>query len=258
VRIERVPTLAVQRRLYELPRSPERFTAYLRELSEGQPELRLPLTAFNPMGRDHVAEALDRLIAAGADEVAGHAAEAAARELAGVDESLRVTLVLADDIGGMWTHRRTVEFQRRWGKDHVLRLGWCVALAWTSDMPDAAALTAEVRGALFRAAYRRRHGDPTVVEDLVRLEALSLEFAGREPDTAIGAASTRAALEAIAGSRTTAAAYAALFGDAAASEIGYPAVGLEGDAAVRLVLQDIRRAALTPRAALLGASPSSP
>ena len=39
-------------------------------MTDGRGDLKLPLPLFNPMGKDHVAAMLDRLIAAGAEGTA--------------------------------------------------------------------------------------------------------------------------------------------------------------------------------------------
>jgi hypothetical protein len=128
VRIDYVPTLAKQRELYAMPRDMTRFKRYLWELTQGSEELVLPLVDFNPMGREHVAQALDRLIALDADAAVRQALDAAASELPG-DREFRATLVLSDDIGGMWTHRRTTDLKRRWNEATTDEGSWLVPLA---------------------------------------------------------------------------------------------------------------------------------
>lgn len=64
MRVDFRSTLAIQRALDDLPRSPARFQAYLCAL-DPDPVTRWPrlppLVAFNPMGRDHVATHLNAL-----------------------------------------------------------------------------------------------------------------------------------------------------------------------------------------------------
>ena len=49
-----VPTLEIQRKLYDQPRGPQRFRDYLNAMVDGDGDLRLPLPLFNPMGQNHV------------------------------------------------------------------------------------------------------------------------------------------------------------------------------------------------------------
>ena len=83
-----VPMLRVQRGLYDLPRGAERFRRYLDAMTGGTDDIVLPLAVFNPMGKDHVAATLDRLLGVDAEGVAIEAVDEANRRLAGVDAGL--------------------------------------------------------------------------------------------------------------------------------------------------------------------------
>jgi hypothetical protein len=227
MKIDYVATLQRQRDLYSMPRDMERFRAYIRELTGGGDDLELPLVGFNPMGREHVTEALDQLIAAGADDAAREASVRAASELP-AEETLRSTLVLSDDIGGMWTHRRTSELGRRWGKDPLLARGWVVPLVWTSDALARDALEREVRSSVYRAAFRLAYGEPTCLRDVLLQEGFGALFAGVQP-TGDAHALDAHALDRFLEAHDTATVFAALFGDAAAAEMGYAALGVGED-----------------------------
>jgi hypothetical protein len=100
-----VPLLERLRALYDMPRDMARFRRYIHDLTGGGDDMLLPISGFNPMGRDHVADAIDALLAIDAERsVAGACAEAT-RRLGNVDFNASVALVPSDDIGGMWTER---------------------------------------------------------------------------------------------------------------------------------------------------------
>jgi hypothetical protein len=243
MRIEYVPTLGLQRALYDMPRDQARFTRYLDVMRGGTDDLALPLVAFNPMGRDHVADTLDRLIAAGADDAVRAACERGATELPGDLPTLRATLVLSDDVGGMWTHRRSTEFARRWGDDPMLKRGWTVALAWTSDDVSADALATEARGTLYRAAYRLRYGNPVNLRDVLLQEGFALRFAGQATRTGTWSAH---ALDDRLEVHDTPTLFAALYGDAAAEELGYPPLGLGPNAGSEIAMAMVVESGQTP------------
>jgi hypothetical protein len=70
MKLEYVPLLKVQRDLYDIPRGFERFREYIRTMTEpGSGELKVPLVAMNPMGKDHLPPFLDHLLAIDADGV---------------------------------------------------------------------------------------------------------------------------------------------------------------------------------------------
>ena len=74
-----IPLLGVQRELYRLPRSRERFEASLAATIDREAnDIRLPLASMNPMAKDHAPPLLDQLIAAGAVDVGRRVTEKSA------------------------------------------------------------------------------------------------------------------------------------------------------------------------------------
>ncbi len=96
-----VPLLRTQRELYRMPRGMERFKAYLNTMVDKETgELALPLVAMNPMGKDHVPDLLEALIALDADGAGEEAVATLSAELAERSGSFHVGLVVADDAHG--------------------------------------------------------------------------------------------------------------------------------------------------------------
>lgn len=244
-----VPALEVQRRLYDQPRDLNRFRAYLDELTGGGDELQIQLSTFNPMAREHAAEAVDRLIALDAESLARAAIEDTMARLAHVPDlpAWRVTVVVSDDLGGMWTHRPTAEF------DRATRPGyrdWLAATCWTSDHPTEDSVTSEVLRTCYRAARIQRHDPPRTLDALLRQEALATRFAGATPARLDPAEATRiaAVIDPLRDRTDRPTMLTALLGDAAGESLGYAPLGLEEGEA--LALEAIRIGDLDPVAAL--------
>ena len=85
--MEWMPLLRVQRDLLDLPRGQERFREYLKVVQGGPGREGLPLSAFNPMSKPHVAELLDALLAMDAEAVGAEAMREAQTQLAGCARS---------------------------------------------------------------------------------------------------------------------------------------------------------------------------
>src|SRR5215475_10408911 len=116
MKLEFVPLLQVQRDLHRMPRGRERFRAYLQTLVDPETkDLKLPLSAMNPMGKDHVPALLDEYLAFDADGLAASAVAEAELRLGHVPGEFKVTLVIADDAMGGWTNRYSSEFNARSG-----------------------------------------------------------------------------------------------------------------------------------------------
>src|SRR5207302_11002408 len=99
-----VPLLQTQRELYDLPLGWDRFKRYLWTMTGGSDDVSLlPLVAMNPMGKPHVAEVLDKLMAVGAEDAAAAAIVEAERRRSSFDLALKVGIVLGGAAwGGGW------------------------------------------------------------------------------------------------------------------------------------------------------------
>jgi hypothetical protein len=112
--LEYIPLLPVQRELYQMPRGFARFNEYIRTLrDEATGELKLPLVAMNPMGKDHLLPFVERLLDMDADGEARQVAAQLQSILAAVPGDFRLSLVVSDDFLGGWTNRYANELIQR-------------------------------------------------------------------------------------------------------------------------------------------------
>ena len=116
MRFDLVPTLERLRAVYQVPRGPARFQAYLDAAVGGaqtRAEVALPpLTLANPMAHGQAVACLERWIELGAEAAARAALDETAARLPSVSSSatsspatVRAGLTLLDDVGGGWTDR---------------------------------------------------------------------------------------------------------------------------------------------------------
>ena len=110
-----VPILDQMEDLYRLPRTGQRFSAYLSMLQgETKDDMIMPIAGYNPMGKDHVLEQLLALKNLGAEKIA-------ATQLDDINAKIRhsgrheisVVLNLADDIGGAWTDPYATDYSSK-------------------------------------------------------------------------------------------------------------------------------------------------
>ncbi len=254
--IEYVPTLAVARDLYRMPRDMERFRAYLRTMvgdpRHPNPELELPLVAMNPMAREHALEAVEHLIALGADEVAREATAEASDRVASVgalaDIAARMTLVVSDDIGGMWTDRVGSEVGLRWGertfgstrpkraeRPATVLPRWLTGITWTSERPNVEGVRRLVLASVYRAAHMAALGAPDTLGAMLRQEARTARFAGLAVDAP--SESARAIVAGAWDDASVPVVYAAWGGDDAARAMGYDPLGLRLGEALAVALE---------------------
>lgn len=250
-----MPVLTILRELYQKPRTMARFRDYLALLTGGTNDVVLPIGIANPMAKQQAVARLDELIALGADEIGAAAAAEAARRLAAVDLAVEIkaALVLADDVGGGWTNRYTTEAMVRFPGRGALRRPFATALVWTSASSTAEQLREEVLAAIYRVAHQHRYGLPRSLRDMLTQEGRAGVFSGaaqtlqpRELEAA------RAIIASVGDEPAYPTAFACLYGDDAAQQLGYAPLGLPARAGFEVALAEARTAAADPVGALLG------
>ncbi len=253
--LELVPLLRVERELYDTPRGFARFRKYLATMQGGTDDVDLlPLVALNPMGKEHVAAVLDALLALDAEAVAAEAVADAAARLRGVAGSFKVGLVVSDDAQGGWTQRQLTDAKQRFEIDAALKRGWISVLLWSSETPERETVRRQTLAAIYRACYVLRHGEPRTLGQMLRQEGLAAVFAEAPPPALTPAELTAicTAIDARRGETAYPVIIAALYGDAAASSVGYPPLGMPENAGFTLALHEALQSGESPEAALLG------
>lgn len=243
--LEYMPLLQVQRDLYAMPRDRARFDAYIARMTDPDTgDLTLPLTAMNPMGKEHVPALLDHYLAADTDGQAARAVKACEPGLAAVPGAFRVCLVIADDLRGGWTNRYTTEFSHRFESRALQKRGWVVGLLWTSEPAEAETAVLEVLVSVHRAVWIAEHGSPRLLREMLAQEGWAMARAGCTEPTleADDLTYTRAAIAPHLDASDRATLVACIFGDAAARALGYPPQGLSERAGLALALHDERDA----------------
>ena len=211
--LEHLPLLHLHRELYSMPRGMERFRSYIARMTGGTGDLALPLTAMNPMGKEHLLRAVEALLALGAEETAAAALIEAAPRVASGPGRLRVGLVLADDVAGGWTNRWTTDFAHRFESEALLKRDFAVALLWASEAPSAGRVRSEALITVARAAWQRENGRARTLRQRLEQEHGALRFAGLAP----GPLPPPQFLDATDAPTL----FSCLYGDAAAESLGY-------------------------------------
>lgn len=244
MKLEFVPLLQLQRDLYRLPRGPERFRAYLQTMIDPETEdPRLPLSAMNPMGKDHAPTLLDRYLAFDADGLAARAVAEAESRLSNVEGEFKVALVIADDAMGVWTNRYSSEFKARSGSKPLHKRGWITGTLWTSETPSEQATREETLTAVYRAAHIQQHGFAVTLREIMAQEGYAMAMAGRSKPS-LDDDELEYAREVIAPKLDTKdypAVITSLFGDVAAASLGYSPLSLSERAGFALALSDAQK-----------------
>src|SRR5262249_28730326 len=145
------------------------FLQYLRMIkSPDGRSLDLPSRiAMNPMGKEHVTDLLDALLALDADGIAARAAADASARLEDTPGDCKITLVIADDLKGGWTNRYANEFTHRFQSGGTtgilprwLEHFWITGLLWSSEPASERAVREAVLTSVYRTANSERKFAP--------------------------------------------------------------------------------------------------
>lgn len=229
MKLDYVPLLQIQRDLYRLPRGLERFQEYLKTMVDPETaDLKLPLAAMNPMGKDHIPRLLDDYLTLEADAIASALTEDAARNLEGVNGEFKVTLVLTDDALGGWTNRYTTEFTHRFQGHSLNKRGWLVGLLWTSENPATERVREETLQTIYRAAHIQQNGYALTLRQMLVQEGYAMAMAGCGPDEKDQEEvnEIREIIHPYLDTKDYPTLIACLFGDGAANSLGYQSLGL--------------------------------
>lgn len=244
MQFELIPLLRIQRDLYDIPHGQERFQVYLETMlnSEGSDVDFLPMTTMNPMGKKHIPEILDTLLAIDAEAVAASAITDASAQLDEYPGSFKVGLVVVDDLMGGWTNRYSCEFSDRFEMKPRFKRGWLSVVLWASEWASESPSVQQVRETtlmpLYRAAYIQRHGVAHSLQEMLSQEGYAMKMAGCQQLTLDREDITysQAVISPYLANQDYPTLIACLFGDRAAHALGYAPHGLSEGAGLAVAL----------------------
>lgn len=248
MKIRHNPLLQIQRDLHKKPRNMERFYEYLRtifggDVTEGNdtPQL-VPLIAMNPMGRTHVNDRLDQLLALGAEEITAAAVAEAQERLsplfAEYQGDYQHGLVIIDDLGGAWSNRFVLE-TGRFAAVKLDKYQWFSSGIFVSNEPTATRVRQNVLSGIYRTLYLDRYGAPQTLRQMMVQEGQTGAFAGITPALdADDLAYSREVIQPYLDSEHYPTCIAAMLGDEAAHTLGYQPLGLSPYAGIAVAITD--------------------
>lgn len=234
--------LVQQRALYDLPRGQQRFEAYL-ELMKGdkKDDIQLPLSGLNPMGKGHLADQLDDYLAMDLDALAGDVVKYLSKEPvvyeAFQQKPMQTVFVLADDAMGQWTNRITYEYDQLCGSKPMMARGWLVAFLWSSEEPALEVALQNLKAVIYRTAWIAANGFANTLGAILSQEAFVANHLGLAPThSQEELAYSNHLLQPLKGRFDKPTVIPALFGDQAATSLGYSALGLSKNAGLQVAI----------------------
>jgi hypothetical protein len=171
--LELLPTINIMLNLYQLPRTPERFEAYLKLLqSNTKGDLLLPISGYNPMAKEPLIAKLTELKQLEAEKIMGNTLEELNKTLSKElpHQNFKVALNLCDDVAGGWTNRFTTDYDSKFNLNGLLHRNFCTPLFWASELYTAAIIKERTMEYVYRTLYRQNHSNPTSLAEHIAQE----------------------------------------------------------------------------------------
>lgn len=231
--------LKTQWQLLELPKSRERFDAYLTALTGDADDLLIPISSFNPMSKEHVKGVVARLIDFNAEQILVNTLNDFNSTALSLSGDYKVGLVVADDLKGGWTCRETIEFNRLMTTSEELKRKWITVLWWSADQCTPEAIRCAIIDQTCKSLAILQVGPPKTLKDLVELEAQAQTACGARPDYKVY--SWMAQFESLMSSQEVPILISAFYGDLSAEKLGYSPLGFPSHAGKLVALNQIAR-----------------
>ncbi|MFM2267678.1 MAG: hypothetical protein RL757_1119 [Bacteroidota bacterium] len=238
---ELMPMLDLMREYYQKPADLGRFNQYLAHINAQNGSPVTALSGYNPMGKAHVLEKLTELWSQNAEDIAQKVISEINKKYQ-LPFTFRVALVLADDEKGGWTNHFSTHYDSFFKLKYQLSQGECAPFFWTSENFDAEKIEYRIKMYLFNSIYQLQHGAPKTL----RQHVAALRWAQQKSEQNVSFLSNLAfqnvqvCFEKYADSEHRHIIIPFLYGDQAATNLGYPPLGIDYfqgfDAAQQLVL----------------------
>jgi hypothetical protein len=165
-----LPTLGLMKNLYTLPRTQERFEAYLK-LLEGnhKGDLAYPISGYNPKAKDHILTCIENLEKLNAEQIVEETLEEINQNFIFKTE-IKVALNISDDLLGGWTNRFTGDYDGKFKINALASRGFCTPILWSSEVYSPEKIKLRILGYALRTFYWFENKKIISLEDHVNQE----------------------------------------------------------------------------------------
>lgn len=215
---------------YQTPVNADRFTNYMKILQGNSPgDITVPVTFYNPMGKEHVLKKLLELKKLKVEELMKETLIHINKSITSFSsKEIHVSVALADDLGGGWTNRYTTDYDSKFNVTDLIKRNFCNPLFWVSEDFSADKIKERTADYCFRFLYREKATQPLTLEEHIQQEVFVTEhnpFRSAQPE--IGQLDKVSAFyNYYKDSTSYPLIFNFLYGDAASRELGYAAEGI--------------------------------
>lgn len=168
MKFELIPILDKMYALYQKAQSMERFYDYLNLLQgKTKGDLDMPISAWNPMAKEHVIEKIAQLQALQAELYVQKLLLEENQQWESIhpDITLEIYLSIADDLKGGWTNRYTSDFDSKFKLNAMVKRNFCVPVFWSSESYNLDLIRERTLTQLYRSIYCFSNPKPKTLEN---------------------------------------------------------------------------------------------
>ncbi len=238
---ELMPILDLMREYYQKPADLLRFNQYLAHINAQNGSPVTALSGYNPMGKAHVLDKLTELSEQKAENIAQKVI-AEINKQHKLPFTFHVALVLADDEKGGWTNHFSTHYDSFFKLKYPLSHGECTPFFWTSENFDAEKIEYRIKIYLLNSIYQLQYGAPKTLREHVAAVCWAQQKSGQNAPSITNLAfqNVQFCFQKHADSEHRNIIIPFLYGDQAATNLGYPPLGIDYfqgfDTAQRLIL----------------------
>lgn len=172
MKFELLPTIDIMLKLYEKPRTVERFQEYLKTVQgDTKGDLAMPISGFNPMAKEHLLDKLTELRELKAEQLMVETlAELDSKITFQSTDIFKVALNLSDDLKGGWTNRYTTDYDSKFKINALVNRKFCTPIFWTSESFTTELIRERTLEYAWRTVYWVQKPKPKTLRDHVEQE----------------------------------------------------------------------------------------
>lgn len=167
-----LPILDKMEVFYQLPRTRERFNAYLLMLQGSQKkDMILPISGYNPMAKENVLLKLKELQQLNAEAITKAVLSDINSKISKKQPAeIEVVINLADDIGGAWSNIYTTDYTSKFEIAPLVKRNFCTPYFWVSEDFTETIIRQRTKEYVYRTIYFINKGIPTTLKNHVEQE----------------------------------------------------------------------------------------
>ena len=170
MRLNFISTFETMNKIYSMPKSMDRFSAFITELREGKKDdIILPIAGYNPMAGSELHSILRDLIKQNIEQFIENEIAKWNKEYVNVEE-YKVAINLIDVNGGLWSQRYLTDYENRFQNQALLKRKIICIYLYANETLNQSLIKRRFWETIHRNNFQSINGLPILLNDFVTQE----------------------------------------------------------------------------------------